>query len=338
MTNKKWVLALETSCDETSCGIVSTDFEVKANVIFKQETIHAQYGGVIPEVASRAHLEKVSWVYFEALKEAQLELGDLELLSYTRGPGLIGALLVGASFCTGLAHSSHKPLLGINHLEGHISAGFIQNPQLRPPFLALIVSGGHTELIQVSDYFQYQLLGRTRDDAAGEAFDKCGKILGLGYPSGPKISEEGKMGNRDFVELPLGLQQKSSLEFSFSGLKTAFSKIIQDHTPEWVQENRSHLAASLEEAIVKALVRKCESALHQTKLPHLVVCGGVSANQYLRECLGKLCIRKGIGFTVPHPNFCTDNGAMIAAAAALRLREGQIEGEFRVTPNLKLAF
>lgn len=333
--SKQLILGIETSCDETSCGIVDTDFGVHANVIFRQETFHTKYGGVVPEVASRAHLEKISWVYDEALKTANITHTDISGIVFTHGPGLVGPLLVGATFGQGLAFSLGLPYEGVNHLEGHMAAAFLEDPTLKPPFLCLVVSGGHTELIAVRDYFKYEVLGRTRDDAVGEAFDKSGKLIGLGYPSGPKVSKMAELGNPNFVELPTGMAQKASLEFSFSGVKTAFLRIVQEHDAEWVKENTVHLCASLQYNLVETLIRKCKAALAQSKLPHMIVCGGVSANLRLRQRLTEMCHENGYGITIPRFDYCTDNGAMIAGAGVLRYVHGGLACTSRVQPSLR---
>jgi len=329
------ILGIETSFDETSCGIVNQDFQVLSNVIFKQEDIHALYGGVVPEVASRTHLEKMSWVCQESLKQAQLSFTDLDGIVFTQGPGLIGPLLVGSSFGYALALGLNLPYEGVCHLEGHLCSALLANPNLQPPFLCLLVSGGHTELVAVQNWKKYQVLGRTRDDAVGEAFDKSGKILGLGYPSGPQIAKWAQSGEGNRFPLPTGLQQRESLEFSFSGVKTAFLRLTQNKEPAWLQENLPHLCASLETNLVQTLTRKCKEALRQSGLGQLVLCGGVSANTFLRKSLFAMCSQLAVELTIPPLEFCTDNGAMIAAAGVMRAQTGGLSNSLQISPSLK---
>ncbi len=333
---KLW-LGIETSCDETACAVVRGDMTVLSNPLYSQFQEHRSFGGVVPEIAARAHLEKIHPIFASAIKQAGVGLDQIGAIAFTRGPGLMGPLLVGASFARGLARDLGIPAFGVNHLEGHIAAAHLSTPGLHPPFLALTVSGGHTELMLVKPGFQYQLIGRTRDDAAGEAFDKCGKVLGLGYPAGPIVSQRASEGNRKFFKFPEGLRNDASCEFSFSGLKTAVLRYSEEHDPEFLKDNMAHICASLEEAIVSILVRKAIQALKQTEAPTLVLCGGVSANRHLRAKLGEACAKLGVAFAVPSHEFCTDNGAMIAAAAILRERAGLLEPVTEVKPWLPLA-
>ena len=335
-SEKIW-LGIETSCDETACAIVRGDLQVLSNPLYSQFSEHREFGGVVPEIAARAHLEKIHPILEAALAEASITLDDIDAIAYTRGPGLMGPLLVGASFARGLAKDLGIPAYGVNHLEGHIAAAFLSNPEIKAPFVALTVSGGHTELILVESGFQYSLLGRTRDDAAGEAFDKCGKLLGLGYPSGPVVSMEAKDGNRKFFPFPQGLRADDNCEFSFSGLKTAVLRYTEMNDVAFIRSNRKDICASLEEAIVAILVKKTGLALRRTSAKTLVLCGGVSANRHLRNRLADACKRQQVQFCPPELAYCTDNGAMIAAAAILREREGLLRNEWDVKPWLPLA-
>jgi N6-L-threonylcarbamoyladenine synthase len=328
-------LGIESSCDETACGIVNEKREVLANVLYSQFDEHKDYGGVVPEIAARAHLEKISPIVSSALKKAKIKLSDIDLIAYTRGPGLMGPLLVGASFARGLAKDLNIPVAGISHLEGHIAAAEMSFPDLKPPYVALTVSGGHTELTLVKENFSYELLGRTRDDAAGEAFDKCGKLLGLGYPAGPIIGKIAAGGNRKFHRFPRSFKGTNVCEFSFSGLKTSVLRYVQEHDENFLGTNIKDICASVETAIVDILIDKSKLALKQTKIDKLVICGGVSANRYLREQM-----KKQTQFKSYFPDFslCTDNGAMIAGAAQNRFNQNMLDLSLHeVTPSLPLA-
>jgi len=330
------ILGIETSCDETACGIVDTDLKVYANELYSQIDEHQEFGGVVPEIAARAHLEKIQPIVHAALEKATLKPSDIDAIAYTRGPGLMGPLLVGASFARGMARDLERPAWGINHLEGHMAAAYLSHPELKPPFLCLTVSGGHTELLRVDPDFQFRVLGRTRDDAAGEAFDKCGKLLGLGYPAGASIGKLAEQGNRKFHRFPRALRQKDNYDFSFSGLKTSVLRYVEAATPDFIHENLNDICASLETAIADILVEKAIHALKTEKLPAIVLCGGVSANRYLRTQLAQSAQKAGANFYAPDFEYCTDNGAMIACAAALRVRNGGISVENTVKPWLPL--
>lgn len=329
-------LGIESSCDETACAVVRDDLTVLANPLYSQIQEHKEFGGVVPEIAARAHLAKIHPIVETAMAQAGISFANIDAIAYTRGPGLMGPLLVGASFARGLGLSLGRPTYGIHHLEGHIAAACLSHPHLKPPFLSLTVSGGHTELLMVEPGFRYTTIGRTRDDAAGEAFDKCGKLLGLGYPAGPVVSKTAQGGNRKFVRFPQGLRSDDSCDFSFSGLKTAVLRYCEEHDPTYRETHISHICASLEEAIVEILVRKSLKALQKTAAPTLVLCGGVSANLHLREQLATACQRQGVVFAAPDLQYCTDNGAMIAAAAILRHREGLLEPISEVKPWMPL--
>ncbi|NLB63993.1 MAG: tRNA (adenosine(37)-N6)-threonylcarbamoyltransferase complex transferase subunit TsaD [Fibrobacter sp.] len=334
---KKYWLGIESSCDETACAIVSPDLMVLANPLYSQIKEHNKFGGVVPEIAARAHLEKINPIAQKAFEQAQINPEQIQAIAYTCGPGLMGPLLVGASFAKGLAVDLGIPAYGINHLEGHLAAAHLSHPDLDAPYLSLTVSGGHTELVMVEPQFKYSLIGRTRDDAAGEAFDKCGKLLGLDYPAGSQVSKLAATGNRKFVRFPRAFHKQDHGEFSFSGLKTSVLRYTQTHSPEFIQENLNHICASLEEAIVSVLVEKSIWALKKTKAHTLVVGGGVSANGHLRTQLQKYCDKNQLRLAMPALEFCTDNGAMIAAAAILRQRQNLLPTLSKVSAWMPLA-
>lgn len=328
------LLGIETSCDETAAAVVR-DWTVLSNVL-KTQTVHEEFGGVVPEIASREHLRLLPGIVREALEVARVSVDDLDGIAYTRGPGLAGPLLVGASFARALAMDANKPLWGANHLEGHLAAVRLSYPDLKPPFLCLTVSGGHTELTEVTAAGEFVSIGNTRDDAAGEAFDKCGKIMGLGYPAGPLISKLAATGDRKAFALPIGLRG-DGFDFSFSGLKTAVSRLVQELGPEQTKARTADLCASLESAIVEALVGKTMLALRERNLPGVAVCGGVSANRHLRERMAATAERHGAWARFPTPDLCTDNGAMIAGAAMWRLERSDLEPlRGGVEPGLEL--
>lgn len=327
------ILGIETSCDETACGIVE-DWNVRANVLRTQE-VHETFGGVVPEIASREHLRLLPGIVRTALSEAGLTVDQVDAIAFTRGPGLAGPLLVGSAFARTLALEAGKPLYGVNHLEGHLAAVRLSVP-LEPPFLCLTVSGGHTELSRVDADCRFEMLGETRDDAAGEAFDKCGKLLGLGYPAGPLVSRLAREGDRKAFALPRAMPG-DNLDFSFSGLKSAVLRLSRELGPEAVLARRDDLCASLEESIVDALCKKVVLALEKTGLPGVAVCGGVSANPRLRERLEELGRKKGFWSRFPSPALSTDNAAMIAAAALWRIERGTADAlQLEMSPGLRL--
>ena len=331
------VLGIESSCDETACGIVDGDGRVLANELYSQIPEHAPFGGVVPEVAARAHLEKVGPIVRAALDKAGIPLQDVDVVAYTRGPGLMGPVLVGASFARGLAAALGKPAAGINHLEGHIAAARLSHPDLEPPFLALTVSGGHTQIDRALPGFRFETLGQTRDDAAGEAFDKCGKLLGLGYPAGPYVSREAKNGDRSAFRFPRALRGVDTLDFSFSGLKSAVLRLVESRPAEELLARRADVCAGLEEAIVDMLTERALQAGQATGIKTLAVCGGVSANPRLREKLPAELEKRGMKALFPDLRYCTDNGAMIAGAALFRLKSQCLVFEhLPVSPGLEL--
>lgn len=332
-------LGIESSCDETACAILKDEgkVEILSNPLYSQIKEHAVFGGVVPEVAAREHLQKISSIASEAVALAGVSLGDIDAVAFTAGPGLMGPLLVGASFARGLALDLGVKAFGMNHLEGHIAAAWLSAQGLEPPFLTLTVSGGHTELVLEEPGFKYTLLGRTRDDAAGEAFDKCGKLLGLAYPAGATIGKLAKGRDRKFHHFPRALTNEENGDFSFSGLKTSVLRYTETNSQAFINANLGDICASLEEAIVDVLVRKALWAVKKTGVRKLVVGGGVSANERLRELLSKKCGGRGIELHFPERPLSTDNGAMIAAAAIRRQRQNALIGLTEVKPWLPLA-
>ena len=308
---------------------------VLANQVYSQVPIHAEYGGVVPEIAARAHLEKIDPIVRLALDQAGLTLDAVDQIAFTRGPGLLGPLLVGASFARALGRSLGKPVTGVNHLEGHLASAFLEDPVLEPPFLCLVVSGGHTEFVQVDPGLAYTLVGKTRDDAAGEAFDKCGKILGLGYPAGPILARLAASGKRDFVLFPKALNQRDNFEFSFSGLKTSMLRYAESRTPDFIRNNLSHICASVESAIVEVLVKKAINALFATNMQTITIVGGVSANRYLRMRMNAEAEKRGFRAVFPAQLYCGDNGAMIAAIGQWRSNRGLVKTDMDVKPSLR---
>ncbi len=313
------VLGIETSCDETGVALYDSERGLLANALYSQAALHSQYGGVVPELASRDHIRRVLPLIRQVLAESGLGLNGLDAIAYTRGPGLVGALLVGASIATALGYALNKPALGIHHLEGHLLSPLLSEPTPEFPFVALLVSGGHTQLMQVSDVGEYVLLGETVDDAAGEAFDKTAKLLGLGYPGGAALAKLAQQGDARRFKLPRPMLHSGDLDFSFSGLKTAVLTMIQREPVN--KQSRADFAAAIEAAIVEVLIAKSLAALEQSGLRQLVVAGGVGANRKLRDELTQQAARKGFSVFFPELEFCTDNGAMIAFAGAMRLQK-----------------
>lgn len=309
------ILAFETSCDETSCAVIEDGRKILSNIISTQVPVHKKFGGVVPEIASRHHIEDVLPVAIEALTEASCDWKDIDAVAVTEGPGLVGALLVGVAAAKAAAWALDKPLIGVNHMEGHIFANFLQNPDLEPPFLALVVSGGHTMLVVVRDYNTFELLGETRDDAVGEAFDKIARIMGYPYPGGPHIDRLAKQGNPHAIPFPTPLHKEHSFDFSFSGLKSAVINYL--HTKEMKKETVSNedVAASFQYTVVNTLVTKAMEAMEKTKLTTIVLAGGVAANSGLREELKKECDKRNFRMSYPDSILCTDNGAMIGCRA-----------------------
>lgn len=316
------ILAFESSCDETSCAVIEDGRRILSNVISTQVPIHKKFGGVVPEIASRHHIEDVLPVSIEALEQANCDWQDVDAIAVTQGPGLVGALLVGVAAAKAAAWALGKPLIAVNHMEGHIFANLLQYPDLEPPFLALVVSGGHTMIVIVKDYNTFQLLGQTRDDAAGEAFDKIARVMGYPYPGGPHIDRLAKEGNPDAIHFPMGLAKEHNFDFSFSGLKSAVINYL--HTADMKKEpvNQADVAASFQKAVVNVLVEKAMKALEVTGLTTIALAGGVAANSGLREALKAECDKRGIRMCRPDSILCTDNGAMIGCRAYYMAQAG----------------
>lgn len=331
------ILAIESSCDETAAAVVRNGRTVLSNIISSQIDLHTLYGGVVPELASRKHMEQINQVVEQALAEANIELKDIDAVAVTYGPGLVGALLVGVAHAKALAFAAHKPLIGVHHIEGHICANFIENPGLEPPFGCLVVSGGHTHLVNVKDYGSYEILGRTRDDAAGEAFDKVARAIGLGYPGGPKIDRLAKEGDPHAVEFPRAKIDGARYDFSFSGLKSAVLNYINHCEMKNIEINRADLAASFQNAVVDVLVTHAMEAVREYKFCKLAIAGGVASNSALRSAMAKACADSRIEFFHPSPVLCTDNAAMIGAAAYYEYLAGNFAGwDLNAVPNLRL--
>lgn len=331
------ILAIESSCDETAAAVVRNGREVLSNVISSQIELHKLYGGVVPEIASRKHIEKVNQVIEEALTEAGVMLDDITAIGVTYGPGLVGALLVGVAEAKAIAYAKHLPLVGVHHIEGHISANYIENKELEPPFICLVVSGGHTHLVCVKDYGTYEILGKTRDDAAGEAFDKVARAIGLGYPGGPKIDKLSKEGNADAIAFPRAHVDGSPYDFSFSGVKSSVLNYINGCKMRGETYNQADIAASFQKAVTAVLVEHAMEAVEKYGLKKLAIAGGVASNSTLREAMKQACAVHGVEFYYPSPILCTDNAAMIGAAAYYEYINGTRSGwDLNAVPNLKL--
>ena len=331
------ILAIESSCDETAAAVVQDGRKVLSNIISSQIEIHKLYGGVVPEIASRKHIEKVIQVVDEALKEASLTMDEIDAVAVTYGPGLVGALLVGVSAAKSIAFAYNKPLIGVHHIEGHISANYIENEELEPPFLCLVVSGGHTNLVIVKDYGEYEVLGKTRDDAAGEAFDKVARAIGLGYPGGPKIQKISEEGNKDAIAFPRAKVADNPFDFSFSGLKSSVLNYINSCEMKGEEINKADIAASFQEAVVDVLVSHTIEGAKQLGFKKIAMAGGVASNTVLREEMKEACERRGFMFYHPSPILCTDNAAMIGAAAYYDYKKGLISDlTLNAVPSLKL--
>ena len=331
------ILAIESSCDETAAAVVQDGRKVLSNIISSQIEIHKLYGGVVPEIASRKHIEKVIQVVDEALKEASLTMDEIDAVAVTYGPGLVGALLVGVSAAKSIAFAHNKPLIGVHHIEGHISANYIENEELEPPFLCLVVSGGHTNLVIVKDYGEYEVLGKTRDDAAGEAFDKVARAIGLGYPGGPKIQKISEEGNKDAIAFPRAKVADNPFDFSFSGLKSSVLNYINSCEMKGEEINKADIAASFQEAVVDVLVSHTIEGAKQLGFKKIAMAGGVASNTVLREEMKEACERRGFIFYHPSPILCTDNAAMIGAAAYYDYKKGLISDlTLNAVPSLKL--
>ncbi|MGN0317924.1 MAG: tRNA (adenosine(37)-N6)-threonylcarbamoyltransferase complex transferase subunit TsaD [Lachnospira sp.] len=331
------ILAIESSCDETAAAVVKNGREVLSNVINTQIAIHTEYGGVVPEIASRKHIENINPVIRKAMDDANVGWDDIDAIAVTYGPGLVGALLVGVAEAKAIAFAKNKPLVGVHHIEGHISANYIENKNLEPPFVALVVSGGHTHLVKVNNYGEYEIIGRTRDDAAGEAFDKVARAVGLGYPGGPKIDKLAKEGNPDAVKFPRAQVDDAPYDFSFSGIKSAVLNYINSAEMRGDEINKADLVASFQKAVVDALVSRAMNLVEETGMNKLAIAGGVASNSALRQAVKSECDKNGIEFFSPSPGLCTDNAAMIGAAAYYDYINGVRHGyDLNAIPNLKL--
>lgn len=331
------ILAIESSCDETAASVVRNGREVLSNVISSQIDLHTLYGGVVPEIASRKHIERINQVIGEALEEAQMPLAGMDAIAVTYGPGLVGALLVGVAEAKAIAYAAGKPLIGVHHIEGHINANYIENKELEPPFLCLVVSGGHTHLVKVADYGKYEILGRTRDDAAGEAFDKVARAIGLGYPGGPKIEKVSEEGNADAIAFPKAKVAENPYDFSFSGVKSAVLNYINGCKMKNIPIVQADIAASFQKAVTDVLVEHAMMAAEESGVHKFAIAGGVASNRVLREGMREACEKRNVEFYHPSPIFCTDNAAMIGVAAYYEYLSGRRDGwELNAVPNLKL--
>lgn len=331
------ILAIESSCDETAAAVVVNGRDVRSNVISTQIPLHTLYGGVVPEIASRKHIERVNQVIEQALADANETIDTIDAIAVTYGPGLIGALLVGVAAAKAIAFAAKKPLIGVHHIEGHISANYIENKELEPPFICLVVSGGHTHLVRVCDYGKYEILGRTRDDAAGEAFDKVARAIGLGYPGGPKIEQKAKEGDPFAISFTRPKVSDGVYDFSFSGLKSAVLNHINMANMKGEQINEADIAASFQQTVIDTLIDRASSAIDEFKIDKFAIAGGVASNQTLRTAIEKMCVEKNVKFYHPSPILCTDNAAMIGAAAYYEYLAGRRDGwDLNAVANLKL--
>lgn len=337
MEKDVYILAIESSCDETAAAVVKNGREVLSNVIYSQIALHTEYGGVVPEIASRKHIEKINQVIEQALADADKKLEDMSAIAVTYGPGLVGALLVGVSAAKAISFASGIPLVGVHHIEGHISANYIENKDLEPPFICLVVSGGHSHLVVVRDYGEYEIIGRTRDDAAGEAFDKVARAIGLGYPGGPKIDKISSKGNPDAVHFPRARVGNAEYDFSFSGLKSAVLNYLNSCQMKGEEINVTDVAASFQKAVIDVLVEHSMEAVERYHYKKFAIAGGVASNSGLKKAFEEACEKKGIAFYHPSPVYCTDNAAMIGAAAYYEYQKGVRHGfDLNAVPNLKL--
>ena len=331
------IMAIESSCDETSVAVVKNGREIISNVISSQIDMHKKFGGVVPEVASRMHLEVINNIVREALEEAKITLDDIDAIAVTKGPGLVGALLVGISEAKALSYACKKPLVGVNHMKGHICAALITHKELEPPFICLLVSGGHTYLVQVKDYNNMEVIGKTIDDACGEAYDKVARCLGMNYPGGPEVERLAKLGNDKSIDFPRVMLDKNSYNFSFSGLKTAVLNYLNSKKQKNEEISKEDVCASFQRAVFDVLIFKTEKLMKEKKLDTLVVSGGVSANNTLREEINKMCEKNGFKSYFPDKILCTDNAAMIASSGYYEYISGvRSDLTLNVEPNLEL--
>jgi N6-L-threonylcarbamoyladenine synthase len=331
------VLGIESSCDETAAAVLRGGREVLSNIIYSQIDLHTLYGGVVPEIASRKHIDKINQVIEEALRKAEVTLKDIDAIAVTYGPGLVGALLVGVAEAKAIAFGAGIPLVGVHHIEGHICANYIANPELEPPFLCLVVSGGHTHLVNVKDYGEYEILGKTFDDAAGEAFDKVARAIGLGYPGGPKIDAVSNEGNPEAIHFPRAKVGESGYDFSFSGLKSAVLNYLNSLEMKGEKANQADVAASFQQAVVDVLVGNSMDAVEKYGAKKFAIAGGVASNKHLRAAMEKACAERGVEFFLPPPILCTDNAAMIGCAGYYEFIKGvRSDYDLNAVPNLRL--
>lgn len=332
-----YILGIESSCDETAASVVKNGREVLSNVINTQIDFHKKFGGVVPEIASRKHIENIDDVIDAALLEANMTLSDIDAIAVTYGPGLVGALLVGVSAAKAISYAAGKPLVPVHHIRGHITANFIAHKDLEPPFVCLVASGGHSHIVLVKDYTEFEVLGRTRDDAAGEAFDKIARVLGLGYPGGPLVDKLAKEGNPDAIDFPRVKMDKDSLDFSFSGVKTAVINYIHKAEQKGEEINSADVAASFQNAVTDALCEHTIEGALRCKVKTVAIAGGVAANSELREKMTKMCEKHGINVVYPPPVLCTDNAAMIASAGYFGFVKGdRADLDLNAVPSLPL--
>ncbi len=333
----KLILGIESSCDETAAAVVKNGREVLSNVINTQIDLHKKYGGVVPEIASRKHIENIDAVVEEALVKAGVTIDNIDAVAVTYGPGLVGALLVGVSFAKGYSYAAHKPLVPVHHIKGHIMANFIAHKELEPPFVCLVASGGHSHIVLVEDYTEFKILGRTRDDAAGEAFDKIARVIGLGYPGGPKVDKLAKEGNPEAVKFPRVRIDKDSLDFSFSGVKTAVINYLHKQEQPGIEVNKADIAASFQAAVTDVLVEHTIEAAEKYNINTIAIAGGVAANSELREKMTREAGKKNISVLFPPPVLCTDNAAMIACAGYYSYLKGiTAEQDLNAVPYLSI--
>ncbi len=331
-----YILAIESSCDETAAAVMKNGREECSNVIYSQIDLHTLYGGVVPEIASRKHVEKINQVIKKALADADMTMEDMDAIAVTYGPGLVGALLVGVAEAKAIAYAANKPLVGVHHIKGHIAANYIENKDLKPPFLCLVVSGGHTHLVKVTDYDAFEIIGKTRDDAAGEAFDKVARAIGLGYPGGPKVDALAKTGNPTAIAFPRAKVDDNEYDFSFSGLKSAVLNYINQCEMKGIEINTADVAASFQYAVIDVLTTHAIKAAKELHMDKVAIAGGVAANSSLRKSLEEACEREGMSFYHPSPVYCTDNAAMIGVAGYYAYKNGVRHGwDLNAVPNLK---
>ena len=331
------ILAIESSCDETAAAVIKNGRNVLSNIISSQIALHTVYGGVVPEIASRKHIEAIDNVIVEAIKQANVTLQDIDAVAVTYGPGLVGALLVGLSEAKALAFALKKPLIGVHHIEGHICANYIENEEFKPPFVSLVVSGGHTHIVFVPEYGKYEIMGKTRDDAVGEAYDKVARAIGMGYPGGPKIDEAAKKGNSQAIDFPRVFLEENSYDFSFSGLKSAVLNYINKANMTGEKIVSEDVAASFQAAVIDVLVQKTLKAVKQKGVYTIALAGGVASNSALRQTMKQECDKKGYTLHIPEPIYCTDNAAMIGCAAYYEYQKGVRDAfDLNANPSLKL--